>query len=171
MVKDYRRKASQWSFTYPAFTVDAVDRISILHEASKDVLYVTFSILEDHNRGRYLEGLVEMSRSCRVGPVRRLIGPAIVTIVHKPNDVIAEIHVRSAFFQFGKIPKYFENIAQEIVSIKVLVNSGMPMEKIGCTHQNFFVNYFGLLQRYTKDIILETVHVVWVLLTAVCLFS
>ena len=171
MVKDYRRKASQWSFTYPAFTVDAVDRISIFHEASEDVLYVTFSILEDDNTRRYLEGLVKMSRSCRVGPVRRLIGPAIVTIVHKPNDVIAEIHVRSAFFQFGKIPKYFENITQETVSIKVLVNSGMPMEKIGRTHQNFFVNYFGLLQRYTKDIILETVHVVWVLLTAVCLFS
>jgi hypothetical protein len=63
---------------------------------------VTFSILEDDNTGRYLEG---------VGPLRRLIGPAIVTIVHKPNDAIAEIQVRSAFFQFGKIPKYLENIA------------------------------------------------------------
>jgi hypothetical protein len=39
-----------------------------------------------------------------------LIGPAIVTIVHNPNDVIAEIQVRSAFFQFGKIPKYFRVI-------------------------------------------------------------
>jgi hypothetical protein len=32
----------------------------------------------------------------------------------------------------------------------------MPMEKKGHTHPNFFVNYFGLLQRYTKDIILPT---------------
>ena len=87
MVNDYRRKAIQWSFTYPAFTVDAVDRISILHEASEDVLYVTFSILEDDNTRRYLEGSVKMSRRCRVGPLRRLIGPAIVTIVHKPNEV------------------------------------------------------------------------------------
>ena len=55
----------------------------------------------------------------------------------KPNEVIAEIQVRSALFQFGKIPKYLENITQEIVSIKVLVNSGMPMEKIGRTHPNF----------------------------------
>jgi hypothetical protein len=117
---------------------------------------VTFSILEDDNTGRYLEGFVKKSRRCRVGPLRRLIGPAIVTIVHNPNDVIAEIQVRSAFFQFGKIPKYLENITQEIVSIKVVVNSGMPMEKIGRTHPNFFVNYFGLLQRYTKDIILPT---------------
>ena len=114
MVKDYRRKASQWSFTYPAFTVDAVDRISKLHEVSEDVLYMTFSILEDDNTGRYLEGFVKMSRRCRVGPLRRLIGPAIVTIVHNPKrdpsafrlfpiwqdtKIFREHHARNCFHQ------------------------------------------------------------------------
>jgi hypothetical protein len=91
-----------------------------------------------------------MSRRCRVGPLRRLIGPAIVTIVHNSNDVIVEIQAHSAFFQFGKIPKYLENITQEIVSIKGLVNSGMPMKKKGVptqTSSSITSNYCSVTQK------------------------
>jgi hypothetical protein len=145
-------KSSQWSFTVPASSSTTIDRLSSLR--SDLVVYVTFVVCDDDTGNRYIQGLVKTSRSCRTGPLKKLIGNAVFTTVTRPSEILMDIHMKPSFQEFGKSP--FENRAREIASFKHTVDHGIySIDYLMETYPYVCTRHIGLVLKYIHDVTTE----------------
>lgn len=145
-------KSSQWSFTVPAFSGTTIDHLSSL--LSDLVVYVTFVVCDDDTGNRYIQGLVKTSRSCRIGPLKKLIGNAIFTTVTRPSEILMDIHMKPSFREFGKSP--YENSAREIASFKHTVDQGTySIDYLMETHPYVCTRHIGLVLKYLHEVITQ----------------
>jgi hypothetical protein len=154
MNKDTRRKASQWSFSFPWFTAADVDRISNLPSVADDVQYITAAVCDDDTGKRYLQGFVKMTRRCRVGPVRTLIGPAIFSIVVRVPDVLVDIRMNE-FFEYGDLPCQHHEFCRELESFKRNVDSFPSLEAFGKSHPIMFTQYLERAMYHMKTQLID----------------
>jgi hypothetical protein len=147
-------KASQWSFTIPSFNSTTIDRLSSL--LSDDlVLYVTFAVCEDgeDDTGNiYIQGLIKTSHRCRVGPLRRLTGPALFSTVTRPSEILMNIQMKSSFQEFGKSP--FEYHSREIASLKHTIDHGTySIDYLMATYPYVCTRHIGLVLKYIHEVL------------------
>ena len=100
MSKDTRGKAKQWSVVIPKVNEEQMEKLSKL--SREEFPFVTFAVCVDDVGNRFIQGFIKSSRRRRLGPIRTLIGPSIITMCPSYWDMIFTIQINDLFYQFGK---------------------------------------------------------------------
>ena len=123
---DTRPKASQWSFSVHPVSTAMINHLSRL--PPKDVNYTTFAVLFDDTGKRYIQGYVKTSYRSRFTLLKRLIGPAIISMCARPTDVLLEIQLNN-FFEFGEDERT-KVFRMELASLKHQIESGLTYHQL-----------------------------------------
>ena len=91
MSKDTRGKAKQWSVVIPKVNEEQMEKLSKL--SREEFPFVTFAVCVDDVGNRFIQGFIKSSRRRRLGPIRTLIGPSIITMCPSYWDMIFTIQI------------------------------------------------------------------------------
>lgn len=98
------------------------------HLPPKDVSYTTFAVLVDDTGKHYIQGYLKTTRRLRLLSLKRLIGPAIMSMCARPTDVLLEIQLNN-FFEFGEDDRT-KIFRQELAGLKQDIKSGVTYDQL-----------------------------------------
>jgi hypothetical protein len=133
VIKEYERKAVQWTFTLPSFSDADIERLLTL--PPEYINYVAFAIRDDDTGNHYLQGiLIKTAHRCRVAYLVRLIGYGLWSVCSSPATVtliLTEIQTSPGFKEYSKVGTALtQGFRKDLASFKIEAEAGLTKDQL-----------------------------------------